>query len=149
MKYMKTVVKTSVWALLLMGLFIFNSCKSGGEQVVDEMCDTIEKVTKELDKCKDFQDIQNSNYKKILEDSKLNVKIKENQDYILSASDKEKLKKTFNNFIKIFMTKIVGLSGGMVEESAIEENTKLVEQQIDEQIQSSKTLGDFYKNMGL
>ena len=149
MKYMKAVVKTSVWALLLMGLFIFNSCKSGGEQVVDEMCDTIEKVTKELDKCKDFQDIQNSNYKKILEDSKLNVKLKENQDYVLSASDKEKLKKTFNNFIKIFMTKIVGLSGGMVEESAIEENTKLVEQQIDEQIQSSKTLGDFYKNMGL
>ena len=149
MKYMKTAVKTSVWALLLMGLFIFNSCKSGGEQVVDEMCDTIEKVTKELDKCKDFQDIQNSNYKKILEDSKLDAKIKENQDYVLSASDKEKLKKTFNNFIKIFMTKIVGLSGGMVEESAIEENTKLVEQQIDEQIQSSKTLGDFYKNMGL
>ena len=147
---MSSLKKYSLLSLIFVSFMLLSSCSnSGGTEVIDQMCNTLDKASSELDKCKTYQELQNSNYIAILNDSKLNDEIIKNKDYVLTSGDKEKLKKSFINFINIFMNKVIALSEGSVDESVLKAGKQQAEQEIENQIKNSKTLGDLTSKMNI
>lgn len=147
---MNKSIKFSFFAILLIGLFMATSCApSGGAGVVSEMCEIIDKASKELEKCNSPEDLQNMNYVKALQDKNMDKKIEEYKDYELTDADKEKLKKSFNGFITTFMNKlslVIPEAAGMTEnmDSGIKMMTSLIDQKID----SATTLGSLEQAIG-
>lgn len=128
--------------LTLLTLSVMGSCGKGGNTPVDQYAAAIDSATEQIKNLKESEDI---NAKDIPPQKALAVSEKYS-DYPLTDSDKDKLKKSFDKYVKALFDKIAERVGGHDEvKEQIKSQAKLIIEATNSHIEEAQTLGELGK----
>ena len=125
--------------LSLVSFVMIASCGKGGNTPVDQYVAAIEQATEQL---KNLSDSDNINTKDIPPQKALDISEKY-ADYKLTDDDKEKLKKSFDKYVKALFEQLANQAG--LPESMkpqIKNQSKLVLEAINAHIEEAATMAD-------
>ena len=111
-KSMKKISIISGILLFTLSLF-FNSCGKSNNNPVDKYVDILESAASQAEQIHSTSDFLN--IQQIISPEATQKIVEENEDYILTDKDKEKLKKSFDKLLKVSYEKTIKY-GGMPEE---------------------------------
>lgn len=137
-------LKTFTFSLL--SLFCLNivSCNDSGSKAVDQYIETLDRATEKVEEINNFSELLN--YKEIISSEEVEKIISQNPDYLLSDSDKERIKKSYDKLLKTAYEKTIQYSG-LPEAYQKEANTKIemLIHKANYGIDNAETLGELLR----
>ena len=132
---------------LFIGLLIFSfslgivSCGKSSNSPVDQYVDILDEATKKAEKISSMADLMN--VQSIISPEDALAIVSKNSDYVLTDSDKDKLKKSYDKLLRVAYDKTTEF-GGLSDE--VKKQTKaqvdLIIEAANKGIDNAKTLGD-------
>ena len=135
-------IKIFVGLILMMAVaFCMDSCGKGSQSPVDEYVAILDEAAEKAEKISSMQDLLNV-HEIISPEAAMNV-ANNNADYVLSKSDKEKLKKSYDKLLKVAYEKTAeygGLPQDVMKQTKNQIN--LFIEAANDRIDGSQTLGE-------
>lgn len=115
--------------------------------IVDAICNTFDDMTKQVLACQSLGDFDSIDMDGALLRSGFDPTGDYDQNYVLTAGDKSRIVKTYDNFSDTLASQMVKLSGGMIPLEMIRAQIDPMKADFKKGVDSSKTIGDLVEMM--
>lgn len=135
------MIKSILGIALLVFIFQLSSCGNSDNTPVGQYISLLDKVTEQVKDAQSVADI--SNIQSLLQKDGITELLQDSKDYELSDSDKDKIKKATDKFLKAAFEKSIELSNLPEElKEASKSQMELATEASNKYIDNAKTLGD-------
>ena len=127
--------------VILLAACQLSSCGKGGNSPVDQYVEILDNATKQAEKINSMSDLMN--VQQIISPEDAMEIVRNNADYKLSDSDKDKLKKSYDKLVRVAYDKTAEYSGLPEEmKDQLKGQVELVIEAANKAIDAAQTMGE-------